>query len=239
MKRRQFLAGSLASGAGLLLSPRLPDAEAAGDRTTTPTSQGVKRMAFQQPELPYALGALKPFLSEEQMSYHYGKHHAAYFKKLNTLLEGKPEAQLSLEEVIIKSEGPVFNNAGQAWNHTFFWNCMSPGGGGEPQGPLAQAIAAAFGSFQDFRKKFSDTAVNLFGSGWAWLAADQSGKLEILPLGNAGTPLKLGKRAVLTVDVWEHAYYIDYRNERPKFVDGFWSRVNWEFASRCFANATK
>jgi len=197
-------------------------------------------MPFQQPELPYGLGALKPFLSEEQMTYHYGKHHAAYIKKLNSLLEGKPEAELPLREVVVKSEGPVFNNAAQAWNHTFFWNCMTPsGGGGEPKGPLADAIKQSFGSFQDFRKAFSDAAVNLFGSGWAWLAAGKDGKLEIMPLSNAGTPLKHGKEPVLTVDVWEHAYYVDYRNERPKFVEGFWNVVNWNYASRCFGDATK
>ena len=239
MKRRDFLAGSLAAGTGLLLPAPPRAAVAAEARTPQSTTKGAKRMPFQQPPLPYALDALKPFLGEEQMSYHYGKHHAAYFKKLNLLTENKPEAELPLREVVIKAEGVIFNNAAQAWNHTFLWNCMAPKGGGEPQGKLGEAIVSTFGSFQNFRKAFSDAAVNLFGSGWAWLAADKSGKLEIMALGNAGTPLKHGKEPVLTVDVWEHAYYIDYRNDRAKYVEGFWNVVNWDFASRCFTDATK
>ena len=189
-------------------------------------------MSFQQPELPYALDALKPFLSEEQMTYHYGKHHASYFKKLNALVEGKPEAALPLRQVVIQSTGAVFNNAAQAWNHTFFWNCMSPFGGGQPEGKLGDAIRRDFGSFENFRKAFSAAAVSLFGSGWAWLACDGQGKLEILPGSNADTPLKHDRQPLLTIDVWEHAYYIDYRNERARFVEGFWNVVNWEFVSK-------
>ena len=192
-------------------------------------------MAFEQPKLPYALDALAPFLSREQMMYHYEKHQAAYFKKVNALVENKPEANLPLRRVIEQATGPLFNNAAQAWNHTFFWNCMSPSGGGLPSGELLQAIEASFHGFDAFKKEFSEKAVGLFGSGWAWLAADPAGKLEILPLSNADTPLKHEREPVLTLDVWEHAYYIDYRNERPRFVDGFWAKANWEFAARSFA----
>jgi Fe-Mn family superoxide dismutase len=197
-------------------------------------------MSFQQPELPYALGALKPFLSEEQMTYHYGKHHAAYFKNLNGLVEGKPEAEIPLREVVINSTGPVFNNAAQAWNHSFFWNCMTPsGGGGKPKGDLAAAIDRGFGTFDAFKEALSKAATTLFGSGWAWLACDKAGKLEIMALGNADTPLKYRKEPLLTIDVWEHAYYIDYRNERPRFVQGFWDVVNWDFVGKNLASASR
>jgi len=194
-------------------------------------------MPFQQPPLPFAMTAMKPFLSEEQLQYHYGKHHAAYFKNLNALVEGKPEEKLSLREVVVQSTGPVFNNAAQAWNHSFFWDCMKPGGGGRPTGELADAIARDFGDFETFRKTMSEAAVKLFGSGWAWLAADKQGKLEIMPLGNADTPLKHGREPVLTIDVWEHAYYVDYRNDRAKFVESFWNAVNWDFAAQCYRSA--
>ena len=192
-------------------------------------------MKHQLPQLPYDLKALAPFVSEEQMDYHYNKHHAAYFNKLNTLIDGKPEADLSLEDLVIKSAGGVFNNAAQAWNHTFFWNCMSPSGGKMPKGDLLEAIKKDFGSFEEFKKKFSDAAAALFGSGWAWLAKDASGKLEIMPLSNADTPLKHQKSALLTLDVWEHAYYIDYRNRRPDFIEKFWDVVNWDFAEKCLS----
>lgn len=188
-------------------------------------------MSFQQPELPYALDALAPFLSEEQMSFHYGKHHAAYFKNLNGLVEGKPEADLSLKDLVVKSDGGVFNNAAQAWNHSFFWQCLSPSGGGAPSGDLSARIDRDFGSFEEFKEQFSTAAAKLFGSGWAWLAADPSGKLVIMPLGNADTPLKHGNEPLMTLDVWEHAYYIDYRNLRPKFIEAFWDAVNWEFVA--------
>ena len=196
-------------------------------------------MTFQQPELPYAKGALQPFLSEEQMSFHYGKHHAAYFNKLNGLVEGKPEAELPLRDVVVQSAGGMFNNAAQAWNHSFFWNCMSPSGGGEPAGPLLDALKRDFGGFDDFKKAFSQAAATLFGSGWTWLACDGQGKLEILALSNAGTPLQDGKEPLLTLDVWEHAYYVDYRNERPRFVEGFWNVVNWDFVAQTLADAVK
>ncbi len=195
-------------------------------------------MSFQQPELAYAIGALEPFLSESQMSYHYGKHHAAYFKNLNALVEGKPEGELPLRQLVVESEGGVLNNAAQAWNHSFFFNCMSPSGGGWPIDDLATAIRRDFGSFEAFKEAFSKAAVTLFGSGWAWLAADQDGKLEILALSNAGTPLKDGKQPLLTIDVWEHAYYLDYQNERPRFVEGFWDVVDWGFVSNNLQAAT-
>jgi superoxide dismutase, Fe-Mn family len=232
MKRRQFLSESLAAGAGLWAAGQL----SAADPSTT-TRKGATKMPFQQPPLPFAMNALQPFLSEEQLMYHYTKHHAAYFKNLNALVEGKPEANLPLREVVIQATGPVFNNAGQAWNHSFYWDCMMPKGGGEPKGDLAAAIKRDLGGFEAFRKAMSEAGVKLFGSGWAWLATDKSGKLEIMPLGNADTPLKHSREPVLTIDVWEHAYYVDYRNERPKYVDGFWNVVNWEFAEKRYAAA--
>lgn len=192
-------------------------------------------MAFQQPALPYALGALAPRLSEEQMSFHFGKHHAAYFKNLNTLTEGKPEAEQSLEQLIQTASGPIFNNAAQAWNHTFFWNCLSPNGGGAPTGKLAAAIDRDFGSFEAFKQKMSAATVGVFGSGWGWLAADKDGKLSIIGLSNAGNPLQQGQKPILTIDVWEHAYYVDYRNERPRFVENFWELANWDFISQQYA----
>ena len=187
-------------------------------------------MAFKQPELPYDLKALAPFVSEEQMHYHYNKHHAAYFKKLNGLIEGKSEENQDLDTVVKNSSGGVFNNAAQAWNHTFFWDCMSPNGGGKPKGELMEAIEKDFGGLDEFMKKFSDSAATLFGSGWAWLASDSSGNLEIMPLSNADTPLKYNKTPILTLDVWEHAYYIDYRNERPRFIEQFRDVIHWDFA---------
>ena len=196
-------------------------------------------MAFTLPPLPYALGALAPFLGEEQMTYHYTKHHNAYVVKLNGLLEGKPEANAPLRELIATAAGPVYNNAAQIWNHSFFWSCMVPGGTGEPTGDLLKAITHDFGSVEAFKKDFAAAAVNLFGSGWAWLAAGPDGKLEIMQGSNADNPIKHGKEPVLTIDVWEHAYYVDYRNERPRFVEGFWSVVNWESAAKAYAGGNK
>lgn len=194
-------------------------------------------MAFVLPELPYAQDALKPFISEEQMRYHYGKHHAAYFTKLNGLVDGKPESELPLRDLVIKAGGGVFNNAAQAWNHTFFWNSMSPIGGGLPKGQLLSAIERDFNNFDEFKKAFTNAAATLFGSGWAWLALDK-GKLAIMGLSNADTPLKYGKEPLLTIDVWEHAYYIDYRNDRLKFIEGFWDVVNWGEVSKLFEKAS-
>ncbi len=198
-------------------------------------------MSFKQPPLPYALGALQPFLHEEQMNYHYNKHQAAYFKNLNALVEGKPQAGEPITEVIVAAPpaSPLFNNAAQAWNHTFFWSCMSPSGGGDPTGDLLKAIDRDFGGYDKFKAEFSDKAAKLFGSGWAWLAIDKQGKLEIMPLSNADTPLKHEKKPILTLDVWEHAYYLDYKNARPDFIKGFWTKVNWDFAAKNLDDSTK
>jgi Fe-Mn family superoxide dismutase len=193
-------------------------------------------MKHELPKLPYNLKDLAPFVTEEQMDFHYNKHHAAYFTKLNGLIDGKPEADRSLEDLVIGSTGAIFNNAAQAWNHTFFWHCMSPSGGKEPTGALKMAIERDFGSLAAFREKFSSAAANLFGSGWAWLAKDDSGKLEIMPLSNADTPLKHGKQPIFTLDVWEHAYYIDYRNRRPDFIQKFWDVVNWDFVAKSYGS---
>lgn len=194
------------------------------------------QMAFKQKELPYDLKALAPFVSEEQMDFHYNKHHAIYFKKLNGLIAGHSEEKEDLETVVKNSSGAIFNNAAQAWNHTFFWDCMSPNGGGAPKGKLSDAIERDFGHLDEFLKQFSESAANLFGSGWAWLASDQAGRLEIMPLSNADTPLRHGKRPLLTLDVWEHAYYIDYRNERPRFIEQFRDVIHWDFVEKNYAS---
>jgi len=188
-------------------------------------------MAFILPELPYDKKALHPFISEETFDYHYGKHHAAYVTNLNAAVKDTEYEGLKLEDAIVKSAKesklPVFNNAAQHWNHAFFWECMSPNGGGAPKGKIADMITKDFGSFDAFKEQFSKAAATLFGAGWAWLASD-NGKLEIIQLSNAGTPMTLNKKALLTIDVWEHAYYIDYRNARPKFIEGFWDVINWD-----------
>jgi superoxide dismutase, Fe-Mn family len=187
-------------------------------------------MPFTLPNLPYSKDALAPHMSAETLEFHHGKHHNAYVTNLNKLLEGKPEAEKSLEEIIKSSDGGVFNNAAQVWNHTFFWSCMKPNGGGKPAGDLAQAIDRDFGSFDKFKEEFSTAAATQFGSGWAWLVLD-GGKLSVMKTANADLPMKHGKKALLTLDVWEHAYYIDYRNARPKFIETFLtSLVNWDFA---------
>lgn len=192
-------------------------------------------MAFKLPELPYAKNALAPHISEETLEYHYGKHHAAYVNNLNKLIEGTEFEPMNLEEIIKKSSGGVFNNAAQIWNHTFYWHCLSPKGGDEPTGKLADAIIKSFGSFADFKEKFSQTAITTFGSGWAWLVKDnKDGAIKIISTSNAGTPMTEGQTALLTCDVWEHAYYIDYRNARPDYVKAFWSLVNWDFVADNF-----
>ncbi len=188
-------------------------------------------MAFTLPDLPYAKNALEPHISAETLEYHYGKHHQTYVDKLNGLVDGTDMAGKSLEDIVRSSEGGVFNNAAQVWNHTFYWHCLSPNGGGEPQGKLAELIARDFGSFAEFKSKFTDTAINTFGSGWAWLVQNSDGKLELTSTSNAQTPLTGNAKPLLTCDVWEHAYYIDYRNARPKYMDAFWNLVNWEFVS--------
>ena len=188
-------------------------------------------MAFKLPELPFAIDALSPHMSKETLEYHHGKHHNAYVTKLNEFVEKDSSlANLSLEDIIRKSQGPVFNNAAQVWNHTFFWNCLSPNGGGEPQGALAEAIKKSFGSPEKFKEEFTNKSVLLFGSGWAWLVKKNDGSLAIEQTKDADNPLtKNGQKPLLTCDVWEHAYYIDYRNARPKFLEAFWKLVNWEF----------
>ena len=191
-------------------------------------------MEHKLPELPYALDALAPTISKETLEYHYGKHHRAYVTNLNNLIKGTEFENLSLEDIIKKSSGGIFNNAAQVWNHTFYWNCLSPKGGGEPSGKLADAIRAKFGSFDEFKAQFSKTAIGTFGSGWGWLAQNSDGSLELVSTSNAGTPMTTGKRAILTCDVWEHAYYIDYRNARPDYVAAFWKLVNWDFAAQNF-----
>lgn len=188
-------------------------------------------MEHKLPDLPYSADALEPIISKETIEYHYGKHHQTYVTNLNKLIVGTEFENLSLEEIIKKSSGGIFNNAAQVFNHTFYWNCLAPQAGGEPTGKLAEAINEAFGSFAQFKEKFSATAVGTFGSGWAWLVKNAAGKLEIISTSNAGTPMTEGKTALLTCDVWEHAYYIDYRNARAGYVDKFWDLVNWNFVA--------
>ncbi len=189
-------------------------------------------MSIELPALPYAQDALEPHISKETLEFHYGKHHNTYVVKLNGLIDGTPDADKSLEEIVKSSSGGVFNNAAQIWNHTFYWHCLSPNGGGEPSGAVADAISAAFGSFADFKSKFTDSAVNNFGSGWTWLVQNADGSLAIVNTSNAATPLTdEGVTPLLTVDVWEHAYYIDYRNARPNYMEAFWNLVNWEFVA--------
>ena len=188
-------------------------------------------MAHQLPELPYALDALEPYISRETLEYHYGKHHQAYVNNLNKLIAETEHADKSLEDIITSSSGGIFNNAAQVWNHTFYWNCMAPNAGGEPVGELKSAIYEQFESFENFKEEFTKTAISTFGSGWAWLTREDSGNLEILSTSNADNPLTQGKKALLTCDVWEHAYYIDTRNDRPKYVSNFWNLVNWDFVA--------
>lgn len=188
-------------------------------------------MTFELPALPYAMSALQPHISEETLQYHYGKHHQAYVTNLNNLTKDSPLAEKSLEDLIRTQSGGIFNNAAQVWNHTFYWHSMSPNGGGAPTGAIAQAIDAAFGSFEAFKDQFSKAAAGQFGSGWAWLVSDQ-GKLTIETTSNAGCPLQTNKTPILTCDVWEHAYYVDYRNARPKYVEAWWHLVNWDFANQ-------
>jgi Fe-Mn family superoxide dismutase len=184
------------------------------------------------PELPFAEKALEPHISAETLQYHHGKHHAKYVSNLNDLLSGTELEPLPLEEVIQKASGKLFNNAAQAWNHAFYWKCLSPDGGGEPNGSLPGLIDKQFGSFDQFRQEFTDAATSLFGSGWTWLVKEADGKLSIQQTSNAGTPLGSGATPLLTCDVWEHAYYIDRRNARPKYLEAFWNVVNWEFVAQ-------
>jgi Fe-Mn family superoxide dismutase len=193
-------------------------------------------MSFELPSLPYAKDALEPHISSETIEFHYGKHHQTYVDKLNGLVDGTDMASKSLEDIVKTSEGGVFNNAAQVWNHTFYWNCLSPNGGGEATGAIAEAIATAFGSFDAFKEQFTNSAINNFGSGWTWLVKNADGSVAIVNTSNAATPLTDATvTPLLTVDVWEHAYYVDYRNARPKYMEAFWALVNWEFVNANFA----
>ncbi|MCB9228343.1 MAG: superoxide dismutase [Fe] [Deltaproteobacteria bacterium] len=189
-------------------------------------------MSITLSELPYAIDALAPHISKETLEFHYGKHHQAYVTNLNNLIEGSPMAALSLEEIILKADGAIFNNAAQIWNHTFYWHSLSPSGGNNPHGAIAEAISRDFGSFGKFKEEFTKACATLFGSGWAFLTQNADGKLQIRQEPNAGCPLISKLNPVLTCDVWEHAYYIDYRNARPKYIDAFWNLVNWDFANK-------
>ena len=186
------------------------------------------------PALPYAMDALAPHISKETLEFHYGKHHQTYATNLNNLIKGTEFENSSLEDIVKKSSGGVFNNAAQIWNHTFYWNSLSPNGGGAPSGKLADAINAKWGSFDEFKKAFTQTSVTTFGSGWGWLVKNADGSLGLASTSNAGTPLTTDAKPLLTCDVWEHAYYIDYRNRRPDYLAAFWEIVNWDFAAANF-----
>lgn len=193
-------------------------------------------MAFELPALPYAINALEPHISQETLEYHHGKHHNTYVVNLNNLVPGTEFEGKSLEEIIKTSNGGIFNNAAQIWNHTFYWHCLSPNGGGEPIGALAEAINKAFGSFAEFKDAFTKSAIGNFGSSWTWLVKKADGSLAIVNTSNAGCPLtEAGTTPLLTVDLWEHAYYIDFRNLRPKYMETFWALVNWEFVAKNLA----
>lgn len=188
------------------------------------------------PPLPYAMSALAPHISQETFEFHYGKHHQAYATNLNNLIKGTEFENAGLEDIIRKSAGGIFNNSAQVWNHSFFWNSMKPNGGGEPAGALAEAINRKWGSYAGFKEAFTKSATTNFGSGWTWLVKKPDGSVDIVNTANAGTPLTTADKALLTIDVWEHAYYIDFRNARPKFVETFLNHlVNWDFAARNFA----
>ncbi|MFA7504738.1 MAG: superoxide dismutase [Fe] [Burkholderiaceae bacterium] len=191
-------------------------------------------MEHKQPELPYAIDALAPHVSKETLEYHYGKHHATYVTNLNNLIKGTEFADASLEDIVRKSSGGIFNNAAQVWNHTFLWNSMSPKGGGAPSGALAAAIDKKWGSFDAFKEAFNKSAAGNFGSGWTWLVKKPDGSVDIVNTSNAATPLTTDDKALLTCDVWEHAYYIDYRNSRPNYLAAFWNVANWDFAAKNF-----
>ncbi len=188
-------------------------------------------MAIELPALPWARDALAPHVSAETIDYHYGKHHQGYVNNLNKQIAGTEFESLDLKQIVRKASGGMFNNAAQTWNHGFYWNCLKPGGGGEPSGKLADAIQQAFGSFAQFKEEYTKTCVGTFGSGWGWLVQRPDGGLALLSTSNAGTPITGSDRPLLTCDVWEHAYYIDYRNARPQYLEAFWQLVNWDFAA--------
>jgi Fe-Mn family superoxide dismutase len=189
-------------------------------------------MAIELPALPYALNALEPYISKETLEYHYGKHHKGYVDKLNSLIKGTNYENSQLEEIITKSDSAIFNNAAQIFNHTFYWNCLTPNGGGRPEGELAKLIEQYFGSFELFKEKFAEVTIATFGSGWGWLVKKADKSLAIVSTSNAQTPLTTTDVPLLTCDVWEHAYYIDHRNARPKYLEAFWNVVNWDFVAR-------
>lgn len=191
-------------------------------------------MTFTLPPLPYAENALEPYISAETIQYHYGKHHQAYVNNLNNLVPGTPFENASLEDIVRKSDGGIFNNGAQVWNHTFYWNCLSPDGGGAPEGALAEAMERDFGSFESFKEAFTKAAATLFGSGWAWLVKDGNGTLTITQTSNAGNPMRDGLTPLMTCDVWEHAYYIDKRNRRPDYIASFWELVDWRAVEERF-----
>jgi len=188
-------------------------------------------MAIELPALPYDRTALEPHISGETIDFHYGKHHQAYVTNLNNMIKGTEFEDMDLESIVRKSQGGMFNNAAQVWNHTFYWNCLKPAGGGEPTDAVAEAINKAFGSFAAFKEQFTQTAITTFGSGWAWLVQRPDGSLALVSTPNAATPLTGADKPLLTCDVWEHAYYVDYRNARPKYVEAFWNLVNWDFVA--------
>ena len=234
MERRDFIKASSAITTGLVFPFTVLRSVAAEPAATTPLET---LMSFTLPPLPYAVDALEPHLTKENLELHHGKHHHAYVVNLNKLLEGKPEANKTLEEIILSSDGAVFNNAAQVWNHTFYWNSMKPKGGGEPTGQLAAAITRDFGSFTKFKEEFTAAATTQFGSGWAWLVSD-GGKLKVTKTSNADLPLKQKQIALITIDVWEHAYYPSFKNVRPKYIEIFLANLaNWEFAAANFAKA--
>ena len=191
-------------------------------------------MVHELPTLPYERDALAPVISRETLDYHYGKHHQTYVTNLNNLITGTEYENSTLEEIIRSADGGIFNNAAQVWNHTFYWNCLSPDGGGEPGGALADAMTTRFGSFEAFREVFTKSAATNFGSGWTWLVKNADGELDVVNTSNAGNPMTDGLTPLLTIDVWEHAYYIDYRNARPQYLDEIWKIINWDFVSSNF-----
>ena len=188
-------------------------------------------MEHKLPELPWSNDALAPHISPETIEYHYGKHHNAYVTKLNAGIKGTEFEDASLEDIIKKAKGGLFNNAAQVWNHTFYWNCLAPNAGGNATGAVSEKINAKWGSFDKFKEEFSNSAATNFGSGWTWLVSDSSGELSIVNTDDAETPMTQGLKALMTIDVWEHAYYVDYRNARPKYIDAFWNLVNWDFVN--------
>lgn len=191
-------------------------------------------MAIELPKLPYELNALEPKISQKTLEFHYGKHHQAYVNNLNNLVKGTEYEDASLENIIMEATGGIFNNGAQVWNHSFYFEAFSPKGGGKPSGKLAEAIDESFGSFEEFKDKFSKAAATLFGSGWAWLVKTKSGELEIIQESNAGNPLKKGLTPILTCDVWEHAYYLDYQNKRPDYIANFWELLDWGVVEQRF-----